>query len=118
VASATLKVDLLIEDMFDSWERLMGMQVFLDRMARAVSALAPFRYDRSRTKDQVFAPTTAAPVSAAAIYQLFSRTSERYERYQHSSLPFDVVRSEWRGSAPPLRTVVFRKETAVNEVNR
>ena len=69
--------DSLVEGMFDSWERLVAMQRFLDKLSRAVSRLGPFRYDRSRTKDQVFAPTTAAPVSAAAIYQLLSRTSER-----------------------------------------
>jgi hypothetical protein len=110
IRTTSLKVDLLVEDMFDSWERLLGMQVFLDRVAHGVASLAPFRYDRSRTKDQVFAPTTAAPVSAAAIYALMSRATERYERFLHSSLPFEVIRSEWRGSAPPKRTMLWRND--------
>lgn len=105
--------DLLHEGMFDSWERLLGMQVFLERVARHVSTWAPLHYDRSRTKDQVFAPTTAAPVSAAAIYQLLSRSSERYQGDQHAPLPFDVVRSDWRGSAPKVRTSVWRRESSV-----
>jgi hypothetical protein len=114
VLRASLKVDLLVEDMFDSWERMLGMQVFLDRVARGVASLALFSYDRSRTKDQVFAPTTAAPVSAAAIYQLLSRTTERYERFEHSSLPFEVVRSEWRATAPARRTTLWRSDAATN----
>jgi hypothetical protein len=109
-APASRALELAIEGMFDSWERLLGMQVFLDRVAHGVSRWAPLRYDRSRTKDQVFAPTTAAPVSAASIYQLLSRTTERYEGNQPLSLPFDVVRSEWRGSAPKLRTTVWRRD--------
>jgi hypothetical protein len=94
--------------MFDSWERLMAMQVFLDRFARSLSGFWPLRYDRSRTKDQVFAPTTAAPVSAAAIYQLLARTSERYAHAPEGPLPFNVVRSDWRGSAPAVKTTVWR----------
>jgi hypothetical protein len=105
---STERVDLLTEQLFDSWERLIGMQVFLDRVAREVSRFAPVTYDRSRTKDQVFAPTTAAPVSAASIYQLLSRSAERYERFQDLSLPFEVVRSDWRGSAPRLKTTVLK----------
>ncbi len=58
---ASTTVEVLFEDMFDSWERLMAMQTFVERFARSVSAFWLFRYDRSRTKDQVFAPTTAAP---------------------------------------------------------
>jgi hypothetical protein len=86
----------------------MGMQVFLDRVAREVSRFAPASYDRSRTKDQVFSPTTAAPVSAASVYQLLSRSAERYERFHDLSLPFEVVRSDWRGSAPKVKTTVWR----------
>jgi hypothetical protein len=70
--SASALLDLLVEDMFDSWERLLAMQVFLNAMAGGVAKLGPFSYDRSRTKDQVFAPTTAAPVSAAAVYALLA----------------------------------------------
>ena len=90
--------------------RLVAMQRFLDSMGQSVSRLGPFRYDRSRTKDQVFAPTTAAPVSAAAIYQLLSRTSERYASNGDASLPFEVGSSEWRGSAPPVKTTVWHPE--------
>lgn len=107
--AARAVVELLIEGMFDSWERLLAMQVFLDRFAQGVSALGPLGYDRSRTKDQVFAPTTAAPVSAAAIYQLLARTSERYAHAPDAPLPFELVSSEWRGSAPPKKTTVWRR---------
>lgn len=106
---------LLCEGMFDSWERLLGMQMFLNRIAHGVSRWAPLHYDRSRTKDQVFAPTTAAPVSAAAIYQLLSRSSERYEGNQGAALPFDVVRSDWRGSAPKVRTTVWRRDDSTTQ---
>ena len=98
----------LLEGLFDSWERLLAFQVFLDGLARGVSRFGLFRYDRSRTKDQVFAPTTASPVSAAAVYQLLSRSSERYEHAEDPALPFEVVRSEWRPSAPAVRTTVWR----------
>jgi hypothetical protein len=108
--------DTLLEGMFDSWERLMAMQRFLDRLSRAISRLGPFRYDRSRTKDQVFAPTTASPVSAAAIYQLLSRTSERYEGTETTALPFEVQRTEWRASAPPRRTTVWRPDSLLREL--
>ncbi|MEI9952951.1 MAG: hypothetical protein WDO74_29240 [Pseudomonadota bacterium] len=104
-------VEVLFEDMFDSWERLMAMQTFVERLARGVSAFWPLRYDRSRTKDQVFAPTTAAPVSAAAIYQLLARTSERYAHVQEGPLPFEVVRSGWRGTAPAAKTTAWRSWT-------
>lgn len=99
--------DALCEGSFDSWERLLAMQIFLDRIARSIASLGPARYDRSRTKDQVFAPTTAAPVSAAAIYQLLSRADERYEQFQHLSLPFDVKRSSWRSAGPGVSTTVW-----------
>jgi hypothetical protein len=107
VSAISAKVELLFEDMFDSWERLMAMQAFLERFARSVSGFWPLRYDRSRTKDQVFAPTTAAPVSAAAIYQLLARTAERYEHVHDGPLPFEVIRSQWRGSAPAPKTTVW-----------
>jgi hypothetical protein len=108
----------LIESLFDSWERLIAVQYFLDELGRRVSRIGPFRYDRSRTKDQVFAPTTAAPVSAAAIYQLLSRTSERYENSEDVSLPFEVRNSEWRGSAPPVRTTAWKPEAILQELER
>ncbi len=108
-ASTTLEV--LIEDMFDSWERLLAMQTFVERFARSVSAFWPLRYDRSRTKDQVFAPTTAAPVSAAAIYQVLARTSERYAHVQEGPLPFEVVRSGWRGTASAAKTTAWQSWT-------
>jgi len=110
--------DELVEGMFDSWERLIAVQRFLDHLGRGVSRLGPFRYDRSRTKDQVFAPTTAAPVSAAAIYQLLSRTSERYASTENVSLPFEVGSSEWRGSAPPVKTTVWKPEAILRELER
>jgi hypothetical protein len=71
--SSSAKLDLLVEDMFDSWDRLLAMQMFVSALAEGVASFGPFRYDRSRTKDQVFAPTTAAPVSAAAVFALFAR---------------------------------------------
>ncbi|HEX6765404.1 MAG TPA: hypothetical protein VF103_08005 [Polyangiaceae bacterium] len=75
--SATPKLDRLVEDLFDSWDRLLAIQVFLNGLAEGVSKFGPFRYDRSRTKDQVFAPTTAAPVSAAVVYELLARSAAR-----------------------------------------
>ncbi len=103
-------VDRLCDGMYDSWERLLAMAVLLNGTARSVAALGPARYDRSRTKDQVFAPTTAAPVSAASIYQLLSRSNERYEQFQHLALPFDVQRSSWRVGAESVRTTVWKRE--------
>lgn len=107
-ARCSARVATLVEDMFDSWERLLAFQIFLDRLARRVSRFGLLRYDRSRTKDQVFAPTTASPVSAAAVFQSLSRSTERYEQSPDPSLPFDVARSEYRGSAPPAKTTVWR----------
>ncbi|HEX2736399.1 MAG TPA: hypothetical protein VHM70_32575 [Polyangiaceae bacterium] len=101
------RLEELVEGMFDAWARLVGMQVLLESVARRVSALALFRYDRSRTKDEVYAPTTAAPVSAAAVYQRLSRSTERYEHSDPESLPFEVLRSDWRPSAPKARTTVW-----------
>lgn len=68
--SSSRKLDLLVEDMFDSWERLLAMQILLNGLSARIAALGPLGYDRSRTKDQVFAPTTAAPVSAAMVFEL------------------------------------------------
>lgn len=101
-------VEKLAEGLFDSWERLLAMQVVLENLARRVSRAFPLRFDRSRTKDQVFAATTAAPVSAAHVYQLLSRSSERYERPSDAPLPFEVVHSDWRATAPRARTTVWR----------
>jgi hypothetical protein len=105
----------LVEGMFASWERLVAMQLLLERVARAVSRLPFARFDRSRTKDQVFAPTTAAPVSAAAIYQLLSRSSERYDGEHKEPLPFEVSQSDWRGSAPKVRTTFWTPDGRVLE---
>src|SRR6185295_1759072 len=107
LGSSSPRVEQLAEALFDSWERLLAMQLLLERLACRVSRGLLFRYDRSRTKDQVFAPTTAAPVSAAHIYQLLSRTAERYDARGDPSLPFEVVPSDFRGSAPPVRTTVW-----------
>jgi hypothetical protein len=85
--------------MFDSWERMMTMQVFLNAVAEGVSKFLPepLRYDRSRTKDQVFAPTTASPVSAAALYKLRRAEPCRAPRkFPRVDLPFDVVMTEPR----------------------
>jgi hypothetical protein len=71
--SSSALLDMFVEDMFDSWDRLLAMQVFLNALAKGVAKFGPFQYDRSRTKDQVFAPTTASPVSAAMVYELLAR---------------------------------------------
>jgi hypothetical protein len=97
-------LDELREGLYDSWERLLAMQVFLDELAHAVASLRPASYDRTRTKDQVFAPTTAAPVSAAEIYQVLSRASERLAQHGHLSLPFDLRSSSWKSGADSVRT--------------
>ncbi len=100
----------LSEGMFDSWERLLGMQLFLERMAHGIAAL--FRYDRSKTKDQVYAPTTASPVSAASIYQLLSRSEERYEKAILEELPFEVAPTSWRGAGPRLKTTIWQDDAS------
>jgi hypothetical protein len=71
-AECSPALDALVEDMFDSWERMLVMQLFLNGVSERVSKFGPFRYDRSRTKDQVFAPTTAAPVSAAYVFAMLA----------------------------------------------
>ena len=63
VVARSRALDLLIEGMFDSWERMLAMQSLLSHVAEAVAGFYPLGYDPSRTKDQVFAPTTASPVS-------------------------------------------------------
>jgi hypothetical protein len=92
------RLDLLVEDMFDSWERMMTMQVFLNAVAEGVSKFLPepLRYDRSKTKDQVFAPTTASPVSAAALYKLHRAEPRAPRKFPWADLPFDVVMTEPR----------------------
>lgn len=82
-------LDLLVEGMFDSWERLLAMQVLVTRMAESIAAFYPLAYDPSRTKDQVFAPTTAAPVSAASFFGLAGVA--RVVRFSRVSLPFDLI---------------------------
>jgi hypothetical protein len=98
----------LTEGMFDSWERLVGMQLFLEQLARGVSLFS--RYDRSRTKDQVYAPTTASPVSAASIYELLSRSQERYEEENREPLPFEVAPTSWRGTGQKRKTTFWRDD--------
>jgi len=99
----------LCEGLYDSWERLIGMQLFLEQLARGVARL-PW-YDRFKTKDRVYAPTTASPVSAAAVYQALSRTQERYVGDQLDDLPFEVAPSSWRGSGVKRTTTFWREET-------
>jgi len=97
--SSSSTLDLLIEDLFDSWERLLAMQVLLNGLSARISRLGPFRYDRSRTKDQVFAPTTAAPVSASLVYELIRRspsaTMARLKRVVPRPRVDAVASAEW-----------------------
>jgi hypothetical protein len=104
-------LDALLEDMFDSWERLLVMQVFLGRVAESVARIRPFAYDRSRTKDQVFAPTTAAPVSAAALYQLLAQSRERLAASLELGHSTGGVYSEPRPDAPRVRTLIWGTDT-------
>ncbi len=104
VESASSRVLALVEDMFDSWERMLAMQVFLNRVAEGVSKLRLFRYDRSRTKDQVFAPTTASPVSAATVYERLDVREPR-QPFPRVALPFDVVVSSATTLASIQRTL-------------
>jgi hypothetical protein len=91
-------LDLLIEGMFDSWERMLAMQVLVTRMAEAIAAFRPLAYDPSRTKDQVFAPTTAAPVSAASFFGLGS-VARSVARFSRVSLPFEMMERSFVGRA-------------------
>jgi hypothetical protein len=92
-------IETLVEDLFDSWERMMAMQVFVCRVAQEVSSFSFLHYDRSRTKDQVFAPTTASPMSAAALYGT-RRSTEPRRLFPRIDLPFQVVRSGFRPCVP------------------
>jgi len=83
-------LDLLIEGMYDSWERMLAMQTLLTQLAETVSSFHPFGYDASRTKDQVFAPTTASPVSCAALLNPAGLAREAL-RFSRTSLPFEIL---------------------------
>jgi hypothetical protein len=102
----TARVQAVLEDLFDSWERMLAMQVFLCTLAEGVSKFWPLRYDASRTKDQVFAPTTAAPVSAAVLYQLLSQNREQLAGGLPITLPNGVT---WSSTANPAgaRTLIW-----------
>lgn len=89
---------------------LVGPQVFVHRVARGVSKFRLCSYDRSRTKDQVFAPTTAAPVSAAALYQLLAQSRERLRVSQHLGLSTAGAYSEPRPHVPRVRTLIWGTE--------
>jgi hypothetical protein len=78
-----------MEGMFDSWERMLAMQSLLCQVAETVAGFYPLSYDPSRTKDQVFAPTTASPVSGAAFLGAGGRLREEL-RFSRVSLPFDI----------------------------
>jgi hypothetical protein len=90
VVEGTRELDLLVEGMFDSWERMLSMQTLLTQVAEAVAAFYPLTYDPSRTKDRVFAPTTASPVSGASFLGLgsFAKGALRFSRV---SIPFDIL---------------------------
>jgi hypothetical protein len=107
VHGSTPRLDALLEDLFDSWERMLAMQVFVSRVAEGVATWRPLAYDRSRTKDQVFAPTTAAPVSAAALYQLLALSRERLALAEQLGPPSVGMYSEPRPDAPRVRTLIW-----------
>jgi hypothetical protein len=89
-ANASSRVRELSEGMFDAWERLLAMQVFLNQVAKHISRFG-LGFDRSRTKDQVFAPTTASPVSASGVYRELKREVANLFPIARISLPFGVV---------------------------
>jgi hypothetical protein len=87
--------------MFDSWERLLAMQIFINVLSEGVAGFGPFRYDRSRTKDQVFAPTTAAPVSAALVYAALARRARGWASASRSVVHgvVNTAREGWRSGS-------------------
>jgi hypothetical protein len=97
-------LDLLIEGMFDSWERMLVMQSLLSQVADAVAGLRLFAYDTSRSKDQVFAPTTASPVSVGFLGR--GGIAKEGLRFSRASIPFEIVARRTRLTAsvmtPPL----------------
>jgi hypothetical protein len=71
---------------------MLAMQVLVCKLAERVASFYPSSYDPSRTKDQVFAPTTASPVA-------WSFSGDRaavaeQTRFSRVSLPFEVVQSK------------------------
>jgi len=98
IARSHRVLDLLLEGMFDSWERMLALQVLVTHMADAIAAFYPVAYDSSRTKDQVFAPTTAAPVSAAAFFG-FGSVARNVMRFSRVSLPFELMERSFVGRA-------------------
>ena len=97
-------LDLLIEGMYDSWERMLAMQSLMARVAEIVSGVRPLAYDSSRTKDQVFAPTTASPVSAGFLGR--GGLVKELLRFTRISIPFEIVARRTRLTA----TVVIPPE--------
>lgn len=97
-------LDLLMEGMFDAWERLLAIQTLLSQLAAAVAAFSPLRYNPSRTKDQVFAPTTASPVSAAHLAPAGVGLMKSMVSYSRVSLPFEVLSKNSRTSLLDLAT--------------
>jgi hypothetical protein len=112
VVDSNRTLDLLIEGMFDSWERMLAMQSLLCQMAQAVAGVGPLAYDPSRTKDQVFAPTTASPVSAAAFLGLGNVVRESL-RFSRVSLPFEILLRQSRGSVVPAEPIRAARESGV-----
>jgi len=82
-------LELLLEGMFDSWERMLAMQVLLCQAAATVAGVHPIAYDLSRTKDQVFAPTTASPVSVGFLGR--GGIAKEALRFSRTSLPFEIL---------------------------
>jgi hypothetical protein len=82
-------LELLIEGMFDSWERMLAMQALLCQAAATVAGVHPIAYDLSRTKDQVFAPTTASPVSVGFLGR--GGIAKEALRFSRTSLPFEIL---------------------------
>jgi hypothetical protein len=89
VSSSHRVLDLLVEGMFDSWERMLAMQSLVSQAAEAVASVYPLVYDISRTKDQVFAPTTASPVSVGFLGR--GGMAKEVLRFSRTSLPFEIL---------------------------
>jgi hypothetical protein len=101
IVHGSVALDRLMEGMFDSWERMLAMQSLLSHVAHAVAAFYPLRYDPSRTKDQVFAPTTASPVSGASFFGVGGLAKAAAARFSAVSLPFEVLVRNTRSSLLP-----------------
>ncbi len=114
IDETTRVVDLLTEGMFDSWERMMAMQSLVCQVAETVAKVFPLRFDISRSKDQVFAPTTASPVSVGFLGK--GGVAKEDLRFSRVSMPFEIQTRRTRMTASVMAAVAGKREAVVHKV--